>query len=87
MLKVSAQLCEIDLQKMVGSIEASLNNIQQITTALNEGEGTAGMLLKDTTLYNRLNDVCTTAISLLEDLKANPKRYVHFSVFGKKEKK
>jgi phospholipid/cholesterol/gamma-HCH transport system substrate-binding protein len=87
LLKVSAQLCEIDLQKMVGSLEASLNNIQQITTALNEGEGTAGMLLKDTTLYNRLNDVCTTAISLLEDLKANPKRYVHFSVFGKKEKK
>lgn len=87
LLKISAQLNEINFNEMVGSLEASLNNIQQITTALNNGEGTAGMLLKDTTLYNRLDDVCTTAISLLEDLKANPKRYVHFSVFGRKEEK
>lgn len=87
LLKVSAQLSEINFQEMVGSLEASLNNIQQITTALNNGEGTAGMLLKDTALYERLNDVCDTAITLLEDLKANPKRYVHFSVFGKKEEK
>ena len=87
MLKVSGQLCEINFQEMVGSLEASLNNIQQITTALNNGEGTAGLLLKDTVLYSRLNDVCATAVSLLEDLKANPKRYVHFSVFGRKENK
>lgn len=87
LLQISAQLTEIDFQEVVGSLEASLNNLQQITTALNNGEGTAGMLLKDTVLYERLNDVCNTAISLLEDLKANPKRYVHFSVFGKKEEK
>ena len=87
LLKISAQLNEINFQEIVGSLEASLNNIQQITTALNNGEGTAGMLLKDTELYDKLNDVCSTAISLIEDLKANPKRYVHFSVFGKKEEK
>ena len=87
LLKVSAQLNEIDFENMVGSLENSLNNIQQITTAFNSKEGTAGMLLKDTTLYCRLNDVCSTAINLLEDLKANPKRYVHFSVFGKKNDK
>lgn len=85
LLKVSAQLSEINLSEMVVSLETSLNNIQQITAALNSGEGTAGMLLKDTLLYSRLNDVCNTAISLLEDLKAHPKRYVHFSVFGNKE--
>ena len=87
LLKISARINEINFNEMVSSLEASLNNIQQITTALNNGEGTAGMLLKDDELYNKLNDVCTTAVSLLEDLKANPKRYVHFSVFGKKEKK
>ena len=87
LLKISAQINEINFNEMVSSLEASLNNIQQITTALNNGEGTAGMLLKDDELYNKLNDVCTTAVSLLEDLKANPKRYVHFSVFGRKEKK
>lgn len=85
LLKISKELNEINFQEIVGSLEASLNNIQQVTAALNEGEGTAGMLLKNTELYDRLNDVCDTAISLLEDLKANPKRYVHFSVFGKKD--
>ena len=87
LLKVSSQLSEVDFNKMVASLEASLNNIQQITTALNEGEGNAGMLLKDTTLYSKLNATCEAATLLLEDLKENPKRYVHFSVFGKKEKK
>ena len=87
LLKVSSQLGEVDYQSIIASLEASLNNIQQITTALNEGSGTAGMLLKDTTLYTKLNETCKAATSLLEDLKENPKRYVHFSVFGKKEQK
>ena len=86
-MKVSSQLSEVDYANMIASLEASLSNIQQITTALNEGNGTAGMLLKDTTLYSKLNATCEAAESLLEDLKENPKRYVHFSVFGKKEKK
>ena len=87
LLKVSSQLGEVDYQSIIASLEASLNNIQQITTALNEGSGTAGMLLKDTTLYTKLNETCKAATNLLEDLKENPKRYVHFSVFGKKEQK
>ena len=87
LLKVSSQLSEVDYGTMIASLEASLNNIQQITTALNEGNGTVGMLLNDTTLYSKLNATCEAANALLEDLKENPKRYVHFSVFGKKEKK
>ena len=87
LLKMSAQLSEVDYNKLIGSLEASLTNIQNITTALSNGEGTAGMLLKDSTLYNKLNNTPEAAILLLEDLKENPKRYVHFSVFGKKEKK
>lgn len=87
LLKISSQLSEVDFRNMAASLEASLNNIQQITTALNEGDGTAGMLLKDTTLYTKLNETVEAATILLEDLKENPKRYVHFSVFGKKDKK
>ena len=86
LLKMSAQLSEVDYNKLIGSLEASLNNIQEITTALNNGEGTAGMLLKDEALYNKLNNTAEAATLLLEDLKQNPKRYVHFSVFGKKDK-
>ena len=87
LLKVSSQLSEVDYANIVASLEASLNNIQEITTALNEGNGSVGMLLKDTTLYGKLNETCGAAINLLEDLKQNPKRYVHFSVFGNKEDK
>ena len=87
LLKMSAQLSEVDYNKLIGSLEASLTNIQNITTALSNGEGTAGMLLKDSTLYNKLNNTTEAATLLLEDLKENPKRYVHFSVFGKKDKK
>jgi phospholipid/cholesterol/gamma-HCH transport system substrate-binding protein len=43
-------------------------------------------LLKDDALYIKLNQTCEAATALLEDLKKNPKRYVHFSVFGKKDK-
>lgn len=86
LLKMSAQLSEVDYNKLIGSLEASLANIQEITTALNNGEGTAGLLLKDDALYNKLNNTTEAATLLLEDLKANPKRYVHFSVFGKKDK-
>ena len=86
LLKMSSQLSEVDYNKLIGSLEASLTNIQNITAALNTGEGTAGMLLKDSTLYNKLNNTTEAATLLLEDLKKNPKRYVHFSVFGRKEK-
>lgn len=86
LLKMSAQLSEVDYNKLIGSLEASLANIQEITTALNNGEGTAGLLLKDDALYKKLNNTTEAATLLLEDLKANPKRYVHFSVFGKKDK-
>lgn len=87
MIAVAGKLNEIEYQKLVSSLEASLNNIEQATAALNNGEGTAGMLLKDSTLYVRLNNTCEAATALLKDLKSNPKRYVHFSLFGKKEKK
>ena len=85
LLQVSSQLSEVDYTKLMNSLEASISNIQQITASLNNGEGTAGMLLKDSTLYTRLNETCEAATMLLEDLRENPKKYVHFSVFGRKK--
>lgn len=86
MLAVSSQLKEIDYRKIFATLEESVNNMKSITEALNSGEGTAGLLLKDSTLYNNLNDASKAATALLDDLKKNPKRYVHFSLFGRKEK-
>lgn len=85
-LAVSSQLKEIDYRKIFATLEESVNNMKSITEALNSGEGTAGLLLKDSTLYNNLNDASKAATALLDDLKKNPKRYVHFSLFGRKEK-
>ena len=87
LLKVSSQLSEVDYANIVSSLEGSLKNIEDITAQLNSGEGTVGMLLKDSTLYQRLDATCGAANALLDDLKENPKRYVHFSIFGRKEKK
>lgn len=83
---VSSELAEIDYRQMAASLDSTLTNLQNITAALNNGEGTAGMLLKDSTLYSNLNSTCEEAEALLKDLRENPKRYVHFSIFGKKEK-
>ena len=85
MLTVSSQLSEVDYKLLTASIEKTLNNIQQLTTALNNGEGTMGLLLKDSTLYNNLNGTCKAATELLQNLREDPKRYVHFSVFGRKK--
>tara|TARA_X000000950_G_scaffold286957_2_gene397453 strand:+ start:131 stop:1063 length:933 start_codon:yes stop_codon:yes gene_type:complete len=60
-----------------------LNNI---VTAIDLGKGTLGKLINDESLYENLNDASSELQSLLSDLKNHPKKYVHFSMFGKKEK-
>ena len=85
-LAVSSQLSEVDYNKIFSSLDSTLNNIQRISAALNESQGTLGLLLNDSALYNNLNSTCEEANKLLEDLREHPKRYVHFSVFGRKDK-
>ena len=57
-----------------------------LTDQLGKKDNTIGLLLNDPSLYNNLSATSANAASLLEDLKAHPKRYVHFSLFGKKDK-
>ncbi len=83
-LAMSSQLSEVDYKALFATLESTLVNVQRITTALNEGNGSMGLLLKDSTLYNNLNRTCNEATLLLENLRENPKRYVHFSIFGRK---
>lgn len=86
LLTVSSQLTEVDYLRLFGKLDTTLTNISQITTEINDGYGTMGALIKDRTLYNRLKNTSEAATLLLEDLRKNPKRYVHFSIFGKKDK-
>ncbi len=60
--------------------------LNSIVTAIDLGKGTVGKLINDESLYENLNDASSELQSLLSDLKNHPKKYVHFSMFGKKEK-
>ena len=81
----SSQLNELDLKKTVVSVDSTLLGLQSITNKLNNNDNTLGLLLSDKQLYDGLLNTVGSADSLLIDLRLNPKRYVHFSLFGKKK--
>lgn len=84
--QLTANLSAIDIASMTAKVDQTLANVNEMTRKLNSNEGTLGLLMRDATLYNHLSATAADADSLLIDLKAHPKRYVHFSVFGKKDK-
>ena len=83
---ISGNLKEVDYSAIFQKVDATLANVKMITEKLNSKDNTIGLLFNDPALYNNLNATTENAASLLEDLKAHPKRYVHFSLFGKKDK-
>lgn len=85
-IAISNNLKDIDYAATVRQVDATLANIKMITEKLNSKDNTFGLLLNNPDLYNNLNAATINASSLLEDLKAHPKRYVHFSLFGRKDK-
>ena len=84
--KLTQKLNEVDVAETMGKVNATLDNVHALTDKLNSNEGTLGLLMRDPALYNNLNATMTHADSLMIDLKSHPKRYVHFSIFGKKDK-
>ena len=84
--QLTGNLAVVDVATMTASINQTLANVNEMTRKLNSTEGTLGLLMRDATLYNNLAATTASADSLLIDLKAHPKRYVHFSIFGKKDK-
>ena len=83
---LTRNLNELDLAATMQKVDHTLWNVEQMTAKLNSNEGTIGLLMRDPGLYNTLNATMMHADSLMIDLKRHPKRYVHFSVFGKKDK-
>lgn len=86
-VQLTDKLNQLDLQGTMSKVDGALADVNKMTQRLNTPDNTVGLLLNDTALYGNLNRTVTGAANLVEDLKANPKRYVHFSLFGKKEKK
>lgn len=84
---VTVAFKKVDWEKTLGSIESTMVNLKNTTDKFNSTDNSLGALLNDKALYVGLDSTVNSANALLMDLKANPKRYVHFSVFGSKEKK
>ena len=95
--KVSSRLAGVDVDGTMRKVNATLDNVKaltahfdEVTTTLNNKmnsqDNSLGLFLNDRSLYDNLNSTAGSADSLLKDLKSRPKRYVHFSVFGRKDK-
>ena len=84
--KVSSDLKEVDYANLLSKVDSTMVNLQSLSNSLNDKNGSLGLLLRDKSLYNNLDSTVNSANLLLKDLKENPKRYVHFSLFGKKAK-
>ena len=83
---LTANLSKVDVAGTMAKVDATLQNVEEFTAQLNDREGSLGLLMHDPALYNNMNSTLRSADSLLIDLKAHPKRYVHFSLFGRKDK-
>lgn len=84
--QLTKNLNDLDIAATMASVNTTLKNVEQMSAQLNSKNGTLGLLMRDPGLYNSLNATMMHADSLMIDLKQHPKRYVHFSVFGKKDK-
>ena len=81
---VADTLAAADIYNSVSSLKSGLENASVMIENLNEGKGTAGQLMTNDSLYRNLSNSLESLNLLLLDMKTNPKRYVHFSLFGRK---
>ena len=83
---LSDSLSKIEFNRIVNNADETLLNLNEISNKLNNGDGSLGKLLNDEQMYENIENATKEMEELLRDIKLNPKRYVHFSVFGKKNK-
>lgn len=79
--RFSDTLAAVKIQQLVANAENALAQVNFITEKINKGEGSLGLLINDKELYNNLNKSSADLDALLKDMKENPKKYVHFSIW------
>jgi phospholipid/cholesterol/gamma-HCH transport system substrate-binding protein len=84
--KLTGNLAALDIESTKQQVDQTIASVQQLTNKLNSKDNTLGLLMNDASLYNNLNTTMRSADTLLVNLREHPKRYVHFSIFGKKDK-
>lgn len=82
--QISSQVAKVNVQETLNNANKAIADLQSAINKINNGKGSISLLLNDDKLYNNLNNSAANLDNLMKDLKANPKRYVSFSVFGKK---
>jgi phospholipid/cholesterol/gamma-HCH transport system substrate-binding protein len=83
---ISDSIAKSNLRQTLIQTQMAVTQMHIMLSRINQGQGTLGLLAKNDTLYNNLSSASRNLDLLLQDLKENPKRYVHFSIFGKKDK-
>lgn len=83
---MTKKFASIDVDGTMSQVHKTLTDVQFTVAKINSTEGTMGKLINDPQLYDNLNTTLGNANNLVVDLKENPKRYVHFSIFGRKSK-
>jgi len=84
--KLTANLASIDIAATMQKVDQTIAGVQAMTDKMNSTDGSLGLLMNDPALYNNLSSTMAHADSLLINLREQPKRYVHFSLFGRKDK-
>jgi phospholipid/cholesterol/gamma-HCH transport system substrate-binding protein len=84
--KLSDSLANSNLTSTIKNLETTVNSLNGILANAESGKGTLGKLLKDEEMYNNLTSASKELDELLREMKLNPKRFVHFSLFGKNAK-
>lgn len=83
---ITDSLAKAELTNTIAQARMALAQTSAVMEKINKGEGSIGLMVNDKALYENLSKSSDDLDKLLIDMKANPKRYVHFSIFGRKEK-
>ena len=83
---VTDSLKQADLKSLIAHLDQTFAETAGLFEQIRSGEGTAGRLIMNDSVYDNLNRSLADLDSLLIDLKENPGRYVQVSVFGKRDK-
>lgn len=83
---ISDSIAKANIRSLVNDAQSTIANLNAVTTKIENGEGTAGMLINNEQLYKNVTQTLESLNTLIQDLKANPSKYINVTVFGKKQK-
>jgi len=84
---ISDSLAQSNIRTLVNNAQQTIDNANKLIAGVENGEGTVGQLVKNDSLFNNVNSTLESLNLLIQDLKANPSKYINVTIFGKKEKK